>query len=167
MSDHREVQQVLARYVRAADARDGAAMSSLFVDGARVEIYEGQQTPRQIGLIEGAGAIGGAVAGLMKPHPAGGWSHHTTHDPIVDIAGDVAMIDAQFIVYDTIGAARPPMGWPATAFGAQGRVVPIEAGYYRSRLIREDRQWKLDVHRIYLDLPMAFPDAGTTTPPQP
>jgi hypothetical protein len=160
MSEQREVQQVLARYVRAADQRDGAAMSSLFIDEARVEIYEGQQAPRQIGLIEGSGAIGAAVAGMMKPHPASGWSHHTSHDPIIDVEGDVATIDVQFIVYDTIGASRPPTGWPETAFGAQGCVVPIEAGYYRSRLIREERQWKIDVHRIYLDLPMAFPDTS-------
>lgn len=160
MSDQRQVQEVLARYVRAADRRDGTAMSSLFVEHARVEIHEGQQAPRQIGLIEGSGAIGAAVAGLMKPHPAGGWSHHTTHDPIIDIDGDVATIDAQFIVYDTSGESKPPAGWPDSAFGAQGRVAPIEAGYYRSRLVRKDGQWKIDLHRIHLDLPMAFPDAS-------
>lgn len=160
MSDHRAVQEVLARYVRAADRRNGAAMSSLFIEEARVEIYEGQQVPRQIGVIEGSGAIGAAVAGMMNAHPAGGWSHHTTHDPIIDIDGDVATIDAQFIVYDTIGACKPPTGWPDSAFGAQGRVVPIEAGYYHSRLVRMGRQWKIDLHLIYLDLPMAFPDAG-------
>jgi hypothetical protein len=160
MNKEREVQQVLAKYVRAADRRDGAAMSSLFVEAAHVEIYEGQQEPRQIGLIEGAGAIGAAVAGMMKPHPAGGWSHHTTHDPIIDVEGDIATIDVQFIVYSTTGVAKPPTGWPKEAFGAQGRVEPIEAGYYRSRLVRQDDQWKIAEHRIYLDLPMAFPDAG-------
>lgn len=160
MSTQREVQQVLAGYVRAADRRDAAAMSGLFVDAALVEIYEGQQAPRQIGLIEGAGAIGAAVAGLMKPHRAGGWSHHTTHDPIIEVDGDAATIDVQFIVYDTTGAAKPSTGWPGDAFGAQGRVVPIEAGYYRSHLVRRNHQWKIAVHRIYLDLPMAFPDAG-------
>jgi hypothetical protein len=158
MNNEREVQQVLARYVRAADRRDGAAMSSLFVDAARVEIYEGQQVPQKIGQLEGAGAIGAAVAGMMKPHPPGGWSHHTTHDPLIDIDGDVATIDAQFIVYSTTGAAKPPAGWPKDAFGAQGRVEPIEAGYYRSHLVRTEGQWKIAVHRIYLDLPMAFPD---------
>jgi hypothetical protein len=93
-------------------------MSSLFIAKARGEIYEGQQTPRQIGLIKGSGAIGAAVACLMKPHPAGGWSHHTTHDPIIDIEEDVATIDVQFIVYDTIGATKPPASWLGSAFGA-------------------------------------------------
>lgn len=161
MSKEREVQQVLAKYVRAADRRDGAAMSKLFVEQAQVEIFEGQQAPRQIGRIEGAGAIGAAVAGLMKPHPTGGWSHHTTHDTIVEVDGEAATIDAQFIVYDTVGATKPPAGWPGNAFGAQGTVMPIEAGYYRSRLVREDQQWKIAEHRIYLDLPMAFPESST------
>jgi hypothetical protein len=34
MSDERKVQEVLARYVRAADSRDGAAQGSLFTDDA-------------------------------------------------------------------------------------------------------------------------------------
>lgn len=160
MSQEREVQQVLAHYVRATDRRDGAAMSSLFLPGAHIEIYEGQQAPRQIGRIEGADAIGAAVVGMMQPHPAGGWSHHTTHDPIIVVEGDAATIDAQFIVYNTLGAARPAAGWPREAFGAQGQVMPIEAGYYRAQLVRQDQQWKIAVHRIYLDLPMAFPDPG-------
>jgi hypothetical protein len=42
-----EVQQVFARYVRAADRRDGAAMSSLFAEPAQVEIQEGRQAPRK------------------------------------------------------------------------------------------------------------------------
>lgn len=161
MSAEREVQQVLARYVRAADKRDGAALSALFIDAARVEIWESQQAPRQIGQLDGAHVIGAAVAGLMKPHPALGWSHHTTHDPLVEVAGDTATIDAQFIVYNTVGMPKPADGWPGGAAGAQGRVMPIEAGYYRSQLVRRDGQWKIAFHRIYLGLPMAFPE-----PPQ-
>lgn len=161
MSDERDVQQVLARYVRAADKRDGTAMSALFVDEAQVDIFEGQQEPRQIGRIEGSGAIGAAVAGMMKPHPTGGWSHHTTHDAIVEVEGDAATIDAQFIVYETIGNPKPSGGWPGDAFGAQGRVMPIEAGYYRSQLVRRDGRWRIAAHRIFLDLPMAFPEPTT------
>ena len=36
MSDELAVQQVLARYVRAHDRRDGAAMAALFTPDARV-----------------------------------------------------------------------------------------------------------------------------------
>ena len=38
MSDEREIQEVLARYVRAADHRDGAAMRDIFLPEGKVEI---------------------------------------------------------------------------------------------------------------------------------
>jgi hypothetical protein len=34
---------------------------------------------------------------MMKPHPSRGWSHHTTHDHIIDVNGDDATLDAQFV----------------------------------------------------------------------
>ncbi|HEY6764553.1 MAG TPA: nuclear transport factor 2 family protein [Candidatus Sulfotelmatobacter sp.] len=40
MSDERAVQQVLAKYVRGADARDGAAVAALFTETGRVEIMK-------------------------------------------------------------------------------------------------------------------------------
>jgi hypothetical protein len=39
MSEQHEVQQVLAKYVRATDERDGVAAASLFLPDGRVEIY--------------------------------------------------------------------------------------------------------------------------------
>ncbi|MCF7545887.1 nuclear transport factor 2 family protein, partial [Pseudomonas petrae] len=92
-------------------------------------------------------------------HPARGWSHHTTHDPIIEVTGDEATLDAQFIVYNTVGFEQPAAGWPQGAVGAQGRVEPIEAGYYQSTLKRVNGRWKIAVHRITLDLPHAFPTA--------
>jgi hypothetical protein len=44
-------------------------MSSLFAEEAQVEIYERQQAPRQIGLIERPGNIGAAIAGLNLDLP--------------------------------------------------------------------------------------------------
>jgi SnoaL-like domain len=38
MSDERAAQQVLAKYVRGVDARDGAAVAALFTETGRVEI---------------------------------------------------------------------------------------------------------------------------------
>jgi hypothetical protein len=32
--------------------------------------------------------IGATVAAMMKPHPPRGRSHHTTHDPIIEVNGD-------------------------------------------------------------------------------
>jgi len=158
MSDEIAVREVLARYVRAADHRSGVAMADLFVDGATVEIhYDKGGTDELLGVLEGREAIAHAVGAMMLPHPPRGWSHHTTHDAIVSIAGDIAELDAQFVVFNIVGAQQPAEGWPQTAVGAQGAVTPIESGYYRPTLRKIDGAWLIQTHRIYLDLPMAFP----------
>lgn len=160
MSDERSVQQVLARYVRAADARDGAAMSALFAPAATVEIFFNDAgVPQKVAELVGAEAIGGAIAGMMAPHPPRGWSHHTTHDHIIEVDGDDASLDAQFVVFNTVGDERPADGWPAGASGAQGTITPIESGYYRPRMRRTDEGWQIVHHTIVLDQPMAFPEA--------
>jgi hypothetical protein len=38
MSEERAVQQVLARYVRGTDARDGAAVAAVFTEDGRVDL---------------------------------------------------------------------------------------------------------------------------------
>ncbi len=160
MSDERQVQQVLARYVRATDARDGSAMSALFADDARVEIfYNRAGVPEPVAELVGAAAIGEATASMMAPHPPRGWSHHTTHDHIIEVDGDEATLDAQFVVFNTVGDERPADGWPAGASGAQGTITPIESGYYRPRMRRVDGSWRIVHHTIVLDQPMAFPGA--------
>ncbi len=157
MSDEREIQQVLARYVRAADHRDGAAMAALFLPDAKVEIfYNNAGAPEPLGELVGPEAIGAAVTTMMKPHPQRGWSHHTTHDPIIEVDGDTGTLDAQFVVFDVIGAQKPEGGWPKGATGAQGTVTPIETGYYRPILNKVDGRWMIARQRIYLDLPAAF-----------
>jgi SnoaL-like domain len=92
----------------------------------------------------------------MKPHPPRGWSHHTTHDPIIEVNGDTGTLDAQFVVFNVVGAEKPEGGWPEGASGAQGTITPIETGYYRPILKKVDGRWMMAQHRIYLDLPMAF-----------
>ncbi len=159
MSDERQVQQVLARYVRAADHRDGAAMSALFEKEARAVILQRDgDGPRKIAELGGSDAIGDAIAGLMRPHPPRGWSHHTTSDHIIEVDGDTATIDAHFVVFNTVGFERPEGGWPADAAGAQGVITPIESGYYRPTLVRTaDGGWLISHHEVLLDQPMAFP----------
>ena len=157
MSDEREVQEVMARYVRAADYRDGAAMSDIFLpDGKSGIFYHTAGTPELLGELVGAEAIGAAVTKLMKPHPPRGWSHHTTHDLIIEVKGDTATLDAQFVVFNVVGAERPEGGWPEGAFGAQGTITPIESGYYRPILKKVDGRWMMTDLRIYHDLPYAF-----------
>ncbi len=157
MSEEREIQEVLARYVRAADSRDGNAMAALFLPDGKVSMfYNHAEKPELLGELVGADAIGAAVTTMMKPHAPHGWSHHTTHDPIIDLNGDTGMLDAQFVVFNVVGAERPAVGWPEGAHGAQGRITPIETGYYRPILKKVDGRWRIAHQRIYHDLPMAF-----------
>ena len=158
MSEERAVQQVLAKYVRGVDTRDGAAVAALFADTGCVEIsYNNSGKPEPVGELVGQEAIAAAVSQMMQPHPARGWSHHTTQDHIIEVDGDNATIDAQFVVFEVRGKDRPATGWPEGAFGAQGTVTPIEAGYYRPILRRVDCIWKIDTLRIVMNLPLAFP----------
>ncbi|NML76963.1 nuclear transport factor 2 family protein [Rhizobium sp. S-51] len=157
MSDRSDVIEVLSRYVRAADHRDPVAMAALFLPDAVVEIFHGiGGALTKLGELAGAETIGGAVRNMMAPHPARGWSHHTTFDHIVTINGDDASIDAQFIVYNTVGHRLPDAGWPAGVNGAQGSITPVESGYYRPVLGRVDGSWRIAHHVIVHDLPMAF-----------
>ncbi len=157
-SDEQAIREVLARYVRAADQRDGGAMGSLFLPDGKVQIFFGRgEKAELLGELVGRDAIAHAVTGLMEPHPEGGWSHHTTHDAIVDADGDRGTIDAQYVVFQVRALAKPPGGWPRGARGAQGTVTPIESGYYRSSMVRVSGTWKIASHRIEGDLPMAFP----------
>jgi len=158
MSEERAVQQVLARYVRGTDARDGAAVAAVFTEDGRVEIsYNNSGKSEPLGELVGRDAIAAAVSQMMKPHPARGWSHHTTHDHIIDVNGDDATLDAQFVVFEVCGKERPAAGWPEGAFGAQGTVIPIESGYYRPVLRRVNGVWKIDTLRIVHNLPFALP----------
>lgn len=158
MSDEREIQEVLARYVRATDRRDGEAQGALFTDDAIVQIYikTGPETYEALGepIIGGAG-VKYAVDNLMAPHPQGGASHHTTSDHIIEADGDHGHVNAQFVVFEVRAATRPADGRRQHNVGAQGTVRPIESGYYDTDLRRVDGEWKIVHHRVLMDVPMA------------
>jgi hypothetical protein len=160
MSDERNVQEVLARYVRATDARDGIAQRSLFTDDAMTEIFA-KTGPGAYELV-GEPIIGGegvryAVEHFMAPHPEGGSSHHVTFDHLIEVNEDRAHLNAQFIVFETRGDAKPVGGWPQGAQGVQGIVRPIESGYYDTDFRLIEGEWKVVHHRVLGDLPFALP----------
>ena len=160
MSDERKVQEVLARYVRAADRRDGKSMGALYTDDAIGEIFAktGPDTYQPIGepIIGGSG-VEYAVDNFMAPHPQGGSSHHTTSDHLVEVDGDRAHMHAQFVVFEVRATPRPVGGWPEGTFGIQGTVRPIESGYYDTDLRRVDGEWKIVRLRVLHDMPYVIP----------
>ena len=159
MSDEQDVQQVLAHYVRAHDRRDGAAMGALFTPEARVTIFYNNNPdgkPELIGELAGREAIAHATTHMMKPHPPRGWSHNATDGLLINIDGDRATIDAQFMVFTILGDAKPASGWPSGATGAMGTITPIESGYYTQNLVRVNRQWLIESLQVRHNLPFAF-----------
>jgi hypothetical protein len=111
MSDVRDVQQVLARCVRATEKRDGRAMSGLFALDGRIEIFSRQA--RSTGTCWQA-------SGRCGHRPS-----RRRHDAAAPPRGKVitrpttrsfrcmptpATIDAQFIVYITVGGEKPASG---------------------------------------------------------
>jgi hypothetical protein len=157
-SEERQVQQVLARYVRAADQLNGKAVSDLFVPDGKVEVYYVNRGNRELlFVLSGQAEIENAMSNLMKPHPDRGWSHHTTHDHIIEVNGDHATIDAQFIRFDAVGEIRPDNGWPEGTSGIMGKVTPTESGYYQPTLQKISGEWKIVTHVILHDLPFAIP----------
>ena len=159
MSDELAVQQILAHYVRAHDRRDGAAMAALYTPDARVTIFNNRHPdgePELIGELAGSEAVAQAVAHMMKPHPPRGWSHNATDGLLIDIDGDRATVDAQFMVFSVLGDAKPASGWPAGAAGAMGTITPIESGYYTQKLVRVNGQWLIESLQVRHNLPFAF-----------
>jgi SnoaL-like domain len=125
VSDERLIQEVLARYARAVDARDGEAVAELYEPEGRERLsYNRSGSAEPIAEFEGSEAIRHAVATILPAHPHLGWAHHTTFDPIIVVAGDTADLDAQFVVYSVQGDERPASGWPRGATGAKGESSP-------------------------------------------
>ena len=158
MTEERRILEVLARYVRATDRRDGRAQGALFTADAVVQILTrtGPDSYAPFGgPLVGGDAVAYAVDHYMTPLPPGVSSHHVTADHIVEVDGDEAHLNAQFVVFETVAARRPPEGWPAGTRGAQGTVRPVESGYYDTDLRRVDGSWMIVGHRVLLDLPMA------------
>lgn len=162
MSDEREIQEVLARYVRATDRRDGRTQGALFTDDAAVQIlvrtgtdsYEAFGEP-----LRGGAGVEYAVANLMAPHPEGGSSHHTTSDHLIDVDGDRAHLNAQFVVFEVRTTPRPADGPPSGISGARSTVRPVESGYYDTDLRRVDGEWKIVRHSVLMDMPVTVPGA--------
>ena len=114
MSEERAIQQVLARYVRGVDARDGAAVAAVFTEDGRIEIsYNNSGKLESLGALSGRETIAAAVSEMMKPHPARGLleSPRRRMIRILRVKGDDATLDAQFVVFEV------PAGQGAASYG--------------------------------------------------
>lgn len=157
MTDETLILNVLGEYTRAHDRRDAGALAALFTPDATIEIVDAVgDEDHLLGRLEGHDAIREAVQQMMAPHATRAWSQNVISAPIVIIAGHEAVIDVQFMVFSIIATEVPVGGWPKGTYGAQGHIVPIEAGQYRPTMRRTTDGWAISSMRIEHRLPMAF-----------
>src|SRR5258707_14519741 len=96
MSDERDIQQVIAKYVRAVDRRDGAALAELFIPNGRVTIfYTNGGKDELIVELAAVEAINKAMSDAEKAHPVPGWGHHATFGNINEVEGERVTGDAR------------------------------------------------------------------------
>jgi hypothetical protein len=157
----REIEDVFARYVRATDARDGAAQGALFSDDAITEILirvgPGRYEPLGGQLVGGKG-VQWAVENIMPPLADLSTSHHVTANHLIEVSGDRAHFNAQYVVFEVTGQWDPSAGLESVTARA-GTVTPVGSGYYDSDLQLVGGDWKIVRHRVLSDLPIVVPVA--------
>ncbi|MFS4091923.1 nuclear transport factor 2 family protein [Streptomyces sp. AF1A] len=140
MSEEHRIQQVLARYARAVNRRDGATLALLFDADGTVDIaWNNSGTPEAFLTLTGRQEIADAVTN--KAFPPGARGRALIHGHIVDIDGERATVEAlfeEFVVLPGDASAAP-------------RTTIEESGEYRSTLHHTAGQWKLVHHQVVLD----------------
>jgi hypothetical protein len=158
VNDRIEIIEVLGRYARALESRDGETLATLFTQEGEVEAFSryGQEPyePHNIG-VSGRDQIRNMFANAAMPSGRG--MHYLTTDHIVDIQGDEARLQAQFVVVASAANPRPDGGWPAGADMMQGTLSVIMIGHYDSRLRKSDGRWLFTSHHVKHSLPMVRP----------
>ncbi|MGG3574044.1 nuclear transport factor 2 family protein [Bacillus gobiensis] len=148
MTEETAVNNLLSRYVRATDARDGESLALLFTEDALIETYDNYNNQRvKVGEMTGAAELVQLFKTLMPDHPEGGWSHHATMDRIVEIKENEATINAQFVMFSV--QANNELVDKDTPRG--GSITPRESGYYQTKLKKFNDTWKIVHHKILLD----------------
>ena len=158
MNDRVEIIEALARYARALERRDGETLATLFTEGGQVEPFSryGQEPYEPQGSgVSGREQIRNMFANAALPPGSG--MHYLTTDHIVDIDGDEARLQAQFVVVVSAGNARPDTGWPPGADMMQGTLSVFMIGHYDSQLRKSEGRWLFTRHHVKHSLPIALP----------
>jgi SnoaL-like domain len=158
MNDRYEIIETLARYARALEERDGDALAGLFAPEGVFQLFSRYSSQEYVAL--DADLVGhDALRASMKNStmPPGRGMHYLTTDHIVDITGDEATLQAQFVVVASTANPLPTNGWPPGAELMQGKLALIMIGHYDSRLRRIGEKWVFTRHQVKHSLPMAIP----------
>ena len=156
MIDELAIRKVLAIYVRCNDTRDGVRMGTLFTTDSLTEIFVNHDGEKvKVAELQGSIGVVQAFGTLMQPHPRGGWSHHVTADHIIDVDGNHATLNAQFIMFRVRANEQTDLSKPG-----DGTIAPEESGYYDADLKKINGEWKFTHHRVILDFLPSGPDAS-------
>jgi hypothetical protein len=157
MTDKREIIEALAHYVRALEERDGDAIAALFAPDGEFEVF-GRDG------VNGYAASGIRVVGRDKIRamiengslPPGRGMHYLTTDHIVEINGDEATMDAQFVAVESNTGVASDHDWTTAAKMLRGSLALSMVGRYDSQLQRVHGRWVFTTHRVKHNLPLAI-----------
>jgi hypothetical protein len=158
MGDRNEILEVLARYVRALEERDGKAVVALFAPDGEFTLFGryGRDDYVDAGVhVVGRDNIRAMVE--IDSMPPGRGMHYLTSDHIVEISGDEASMSAQFVAVESNANLRSESRWSTATNIVQGTLALTMIGHYDSRLRRIDGRWVFTVHRVKHSLPIALP----------
>jgi hypothetical protein len=158
MNDRYEIIEALARYARAIEERDGEALAALFAPEGEFQVFSRYAGEEYVALdadVVGQDALHAMLTNSAMPPGRG--MHYLTTDHIVDIAGDEARMQAQFVVLASTANPRPENGWAPGAELMQGKLTLTMIGNYDSQLRRIGGSWVFTRHQVKHSLPMALP----------
>jgi hypothetical protein len=156
MTEREAVVEVLARYVRAMEARDGATVAALFAESGSFAIFatgaDGAYVPR------GPSVVGRAEIAIFLDRgalePSRGIRYLTTdHIVDVDVAAGTARLEAQFLGVETDSAGLGQAVASVASRLLMGTAVVTMLGLYQSRLTKVDGRWLLLEHHVKHSLP--------------
>jgi ketosteroid isomerase-like protein len=126
LTDRIEIQELTARYNRAADGTDPDALLAVFTGDATVEMHGGEAGPAEF--------VGPELVKLLSP--AQGQRVHMTMDSIVEIAGDTATQECSLLL-----VTRAP----------RRGITAMFTGRYLDELVRTPDGWRFARRVVHVD----------------
>jgi SnoaL-like domain len=157
MGDRNEILEVLARYARALEERDGRAVAALFAPDGEFTLFGRYGSDDYV--YAGVHVVGRDNIRAMieiDSIPPGRGMHYLTSDHIVEISGDEASMNAQFVAVESNADLRSESSWGTAAGIVHGTLALTMIGRYDSRLRRTDGRWVFTTHRVKHSLPIAL-----------
>ena len=165
LSDEQQIKQLLAYYTRTLDAGDIEGFRKIFSKDVVTKTFA-RQADGSAKLMSpptyGIDGIANIFKNLQKfasenmPPMKDGFrsvprSHHFTHNPIIEIRGDTATMNSQYLV--TLAIPSKPTLKP----GHHGQTMVVLSGYYDQDFKKINGKWLITEHRVLTDVDYTMP----------